>query len=197
MNALRARAMLAAAVWPLLLGACTETLFGPKPDPMPMYVPAPVTDITRVTYAAADALRDQMRTGVPTEIPIIVATIANLNSLDESSPLGRLMGEQIAARLAQGGYKVVEVKLRNQLYMKRNEGELMLTRELRDVARRHSAGVVVAGSYVESKQRVFVNLKAIRLEDNVLAGAVDFQLERDAQVRSLLGSGNAPGGTLR
>ena len=47
--------------------------------------------------------------------------------------------------VCEGGYRVVEVKLRSQLYMKRNEGELILTREVRDIARQHNARAIVAG----------------------------------------------------
>ena len=119
---------------------------------------------------------------------MVVATIVNINSLEDSSPLGRLMTEQISGRLTQGGYKVIEVKLRNQLFMKRSEGELMLTRELRDIAKRHSASVAVTGTYTDSGKRVFVNLKAIRLDDNVIAAAVDYDLSRDAQIKTLLGT---------
>ena len=92
----------------------------------------------------------------------------------------------LAAGFVQGGYRVVEVKLRSQLYMKRNEGELILTREVRDIARQHNARAIVAGTYAESADRVFVNMKVIELDGNVVLGAVDYQLDRDALVRSLL-----------
>lgn len=152
----------------------------------PVYTPPPATDITKHTYDAADALIEQLRPTLPPTTSMIAATLVNINALDESSPLGRLMGEQVAGRFVQAGYQVIEVKLRNQLYMKRGEGELMLTRELRDIAKKHNASVVLVGTYTDSARKVFVNLKAIRLDNNVVVGAVDFSLDRDAQVRSLL-----------
>ncbi len=176
-----------------LLTGCMETLFGPPPAAMPVYTPPPATDITASNYAAADALMEQLRPTVPGATPLVVATVVNINSLEDSSPLGRLMTEQVSGRLTQGGYKVVEVKLRNQLFMKRNEGELMLTRELRDIAKRHSASIVITGTYTDSGKRVFVNLKAIRLDDNVIVAAVDYDLTRDAQIKTLLGAGGAVG----
>ena len=92
----------------------------------------------------------------------------------------------MASRFVQGGYRVIEVKLRSQIYMKRNEGELILTREVRDIARQHNARAIVAGTYAESADRVFVNMKVVELDSNVVLGAVDYQLDRDALVRSLL-----------
>lgn len=182
----------------LLLTGCLETLMGPAPTaPLPMYVPPPAADISLSNYAAADALLEQMRPSVPAATPLVVATVVDINSLEDSSPLGRLMTEQISGRMSQGGYRVIEVKLRSQLFMKRSEGELMLARELRDVAKRHSASIAVTGTYTDSAKRVFVNLKAIRLDDNVVVGAVDYELPRDAQVKSLLGGSAAAGPVLK
>ena len=164
-----------------LLAACAGTEAPPAATAR-----RPAVDITRVSYAAADALAAQIRPQFAPEAPLVVATLVNINRLDESSPLGRLITEQVAGRFAQGGYRVVEVKLRSQLYMKRNEGELILTREVRDIARQHNARAIVAGTYAESADRVFVNMKVIELDSNILLGAVDYQLERDALVRSLL-----------
>ncbi|MBK9953802.1 MAG: hypothetical protein IPP18_01290 [Rhodocyclaceae bacterium] len=165
----------------LLLAACAGTEVPPTTTAR-----RPAVDITRVSYAAADALAAQIRPQLAPEAPLVVATLVNLNRLDESSPLGRLITEQVAGRFVQGGYRVVEVKLRSQLYMKRNEGELILTREVRDIARQHNARAIVAGTYAESADRVFVNMKVIELDGNVVLGAVDYQLDRDALVRSLL-----------
>lgn len=168
----------------LLLATC---LAGCAEAPPSAVAPRrPAVDITRGSYAAADALAAQLRTVLSPEAPLVVATLVNINRLDESSPLGRLIAEQVAGRFVQGGYRVIEVKLRSQLYMKRNEGELILTREVRDIARQHNARAIVAGTYAESADRVFVNIKAIELDSNVVLGAVDYQIERDALVRSLL-----------
>ena len=145
----------------------------------------PATDITGSSYAAANALMAQVKPTLELDTPIIVATVVNLNRLDESSPLGRLVAEQVAGRFAQAGHRVLEVKLRNQLYLKRNEGELVLTREVRDIAKQHNARAIVTGTYADSADRIFINLKMIEFETNVVLAAFDYQLEKDTQVRSL------------
>lgn len=152
------------------------------------YTPPSVTDITQTSYVAADALIAQIRATIPPDTMVIVATLVNINNLEDSSPLGRLVAEQIAGRFVHGGYQVIEVKLRNQIYMKRSEGELILTREVRDIAKKHNARIIVSGTYADSKDRIFVNLKVIRLENNIVAAAYDYHLNKDDQVRSLLKS---------
>jgi TolB-like protein len=153
------------------------------------YTPPTIADITKSSYVAADALIAQIRASIPPETSVIAATLVNINSLESSSPLGRLVTEQIAGRFVHSGYQVIEVKLRNQIYMKRNEGELVLTREVRDIAKKHNAAVIVSGTYADGKDRVFVNLKVIRLEKNIVAAAYDYTLEKDELVRSLLTPG--------
>lgn len=146
----------------------------------------PATDITKASYLAADALIAQIDPTFSAETPFIAATLVNINRLDASSPLGRLISEQVAARFVQKSFHVLELKLRNDIYMKRNEGELMLTREVREIARRHNAKAIIAGTFTDSYDRVFVNIKVIDFETNVVIGAVDYFLERDDLVRSLL-----------
>lgn len=144
------------------------------------------TDIIQSSYQAADSLIVQLQHVLPQDTPLIAATLVNLNRLDESSPLGRLVTEQISGRFAQHGYRAIEVKLRNQIYMKRNEGELVLTREVVDLAKKHSASAVVSGTYADSEDRVFINLKVVQIKGNVILGAVDYVLAKDPLVRSLL-----------
>jgi hypothetical protein len=53
--------------------------------------------------------------------PFIIATLVNIDQLEQSSTLGRLISEQVASRMSQLGYGVLELKVRNGVYMKRNE----------------------------------------------------------------------------
>lgn len=178
------RAWLATAL--VLAAGCSQS--PPQPIKLTPFQARPATDIIASSYAAADALIAQAREALPADCQLIAATLVNINRLDESSPLGRLVTEQLAARFAQNGYRMIEVKLRNQIYMKRHEGELLLTREIRDIARQHNARAIIAGTYATGVDRIFVNLKLIDFDSNVVIGAFDYYLERDALVRSLMTS---------
>ncbi|MDI3514316.1 MAG: hypothetical protein PWP40_1545 [Rhodocyclaceae bacterium] len=45
---------------------------------------------------------------------------------------------------------MIEMKFRNNVYMARDQGEPMLTREIRDLANSHNAQAVVVGTYAQS-----------------------------------------------
>lgn len=185
-----------AALFRLLTPALlVAALFGcstnkPLPaSPIHVYTPKPLTDIIKTSYAATDALVAQINKRNPVaESALIVATVVNINRLEESSPLGRLISEHIAAHFTQSGYRVVEAKLRNQLYMKRDTGELSLTREVREIASKHSVHAIVSGTYTDSADRVYISIKVIEIENNIVLAAYDYAIEKDIVTKSLLNS---------
>jgi len=93
----------------------------------------------------------------------------------------------VAARFAQQGRAMVELKLRHTMYMRRTEGELALTREIAEVARQHNARAILLGSYGLSGDMVFVNLKVVQPGNNLVLAAYDYALPLNREVRSLLG----------
>lgn len=161
---------------PLLLAGCatTDQAHG-SPDA-----------IMNVSYKAGDALLAQLSGKLAQDKPLIMATIVNIDALEQSSTLGRLLSEQITTRLVHGGVKMVEMKLRNNVYLKRNTGELMLTREIGEVALAHHAQAIVVGSYAESNEFIFINLKVIEPNTNFVLAGYDFVLAKDRVVRSML-----------
>jgi len=123
--------------------------------------------------------------------PFIVATLVNIDQLEQSSTLGRLITEQISSRMSQLGYGVVDLKVRNGVYMKRNEGEFLLTREIKEVANVHKAQAVIVGTYAESSNLIYVNLKVVNPSNSMILAAYDYALPLDKQIRSLVRKGPA------
>lgn len=143
------------------------------------------TNLIEANYSAVDALLN----GVPLsgEQPLLVATLVNVDVLTESSRLGRLFSEQIAARLTKRGYPVKELKLRENLFMKQSEGELLLSREVGEVSRAHNARAVVVGTYAASGSMLYINLKLVHPTGNIVLSAHDYALPMDNNIRDLLG----------
>lgn len=140
-------------------------------------------------YAAVDHLVAQFDTRRDKEVtkgPIIVATIVNIDELTESSRLGRTVSETIASRLSQRGYQVIELKLRGNIFVQRSQGELLLSRELRDISISHKAQAVVVGTYSTAKNFVHLNLKVISGDTQNIVAATDFGLPLDANTLAML-----------
>ncbi len=173
----------AALLLPLTLAGCAW--FSDKPQET-NYAATSQNQFVGANYLAADALLSQLNGRLAGDKPLIMATVVNIDALDQSSTLGRLVSEQVSTRLAQGGLRMLEMKLRTSLYTKRQQGEMMLTREVGEMAHSHNAQAVVVGSYGETTDAVFVNIKVVQPQTNQVMAATDYVLAKDSVVRSML-----------
>ena len=143
------------------------------------------TDLVGSSYAAADALL--LRAPLDVRAPVLVATLVDLDHLEQSSRFGRVVSEQIASRLVQRGLPVPELRLRSRVALSPREGQLLLSRELREVSAAHAAQAVVVGTYAVAGRQVYVSLKLVRPEGNTTIAAHDYALPLDEESRTLLG----------
>jgi TolB-like protein len=142
--------------------------------------------LIKANHAAADTLLKQLKDKLSPNQPLIAATLVSIDDLERSSTFGRLASEQISARFSQTGLRMIEMKFRDNVYMRRDQGELLLTREIQHVAQSHQAQAVIVGTYAVSKDAVFVNLKVIEPTTNVVMAVHDYALSKDADMRSML-----------
>ena len=148
--------------------------------------PALYSRLVAENYHAADALITQARPKLVPDQPILIATIVNIDDLEKSSTLGRVTSEHIATRFFQAGVKVVEMKLSKSVYMKRNQGELVLTREITDIVRDHNVQAVVLGTYGISFASAYVNIKLVIPGSNTIFASHDYVLPLDDEIRALI-----------
>lgn len=161
--------------------------------------PAPVTDRGEATYesiaqdqfmaqnaAAVDALVSGLQATALGDAPILVATVVNINDLRVSAPLGRTLSEQYVSQLVMRGFNVKELKLRGDVFVQEGTGELLLSREIKDIARSHSATMVLVGTYSTAASLTYISLKLVRTEDSRIIRAHDYALPNDRDVKRLL-----------
>jgi curli biogenesis system outer membrane secretion channel CsgG len=118
--------------------------------------------------------------------PVLVATIVNVNDVSRSAPLGRTLSEQYASHMASSGFNVKEVKLRGDVFVREGTGELLLSREIKDIARNHNASMVLVGTYSPAANYTYVSLKLVRTEDSRIIRGHDYALPNDRDVQRLL-----------
>ena len=138
--------------------------------------------------AANQKAVDQLLAKAPLDLwqPVLVATLVHLDHLDQSSRLGRLFSEQLSGATAQRGIQVRELKLRDTIVMKQGEGEMLLSREVRELSQRQDVQAVLVGTYAPAITTVFVSLKLVSPATGVVLAAVDYSVPLDANMRSLL-----------
>lgn len=145
------------------------------------------TRIVNASYAIASSLENNLSMPIPQDAPIIVASFVDVSDLTKSSAFGRIMSEQIGSRLAQKGYRVIEMKLRqNSIFVDpENKGEFLLSRNIKDISKTHKASIVVVGTYAYAPghlrqprhDKVYVSARMVDPTDSVIMSSCDYGLD--------------------
>ena len=150
-------------------------------------------DIMNTSYLAADKLLENLNVAqfdqpvtLGKQARLWVATIAEVDHLKESSPLGRLIGEQLAARFTQQGYTVIDAKLQKELTLISSQGEFILSRDWPENDQLQPADVVVAGTYAVAKDLVYITLKLFDLRSYQAVSSFAYTLPLGANTSALL-----------
>ena len=120
------------------------------------------------------------------DTPVLVATIVNVNDMRRSAPLGRTLSEQYATHMVNAGFNVKEMKLRGDVFVKEETGELLLSREIKEIAQSHHANYVLVGTYSTAASVTYVSLKFVRTEDSRIVRGYDYALPNDKDITKLL-----------
>tara|TARA_R110002167_G_scaffold144413_3_gene334602 strand:- start:15800 stop:16330 length:531 start_codon:yes stop_codon:yes gene_type:complete len=142
--------------------------------------------IISTNRAAANNLIRMAGNQISPSTNIIVASFADINDLGQSSTFGRVASQQLTSQLTAAGYSVVEMLLRNSVYISEAQGAFLLSREVNDISAQHNAHLVLAGTYAVGENNVFVTAKLIRTSDSVIVASHDYALPYTRDMRSLL-----------
>ncbi|MEE4380286.1 MAG: FlgO family outer membrane protein [Candidatus Competibacteraceae bacterium] len=145
-------------------------------------------DLVTESYQAADFLIDQVPWLREQRGPVLVATFVDVNALESSSALGRIVAEQVASRFAQEGFTVIDMKLRDNIFIQQNGGEFMLSRDVRALSQTHNASAILAGTYAVGRRSVYVSARLIRASDSLILSGYDYSLPMGPDTRALLAS---------
>ncbi len=119
---------------------------------------------------------------------IIATTFVDVDQLRRSSTLGRTLTEAMTSKLVENGLNVIEVKLRDSLYIEEYAGEMILSRDVQRLGNNYNASAVLLGTYAVARGEVFVNARLVRLADQLVLGAASFRVPMDVDVQTLLSS---------
>lgn len=118
---------------------------------------------------------------------ILVATFVDLNRLESTSKMGRLLQSHIGARLVQRGYTVKEVNLRDTLKIEQGSGEVMLSRDLSLIRPEQSVQAILLGTYSMTNRTLYLTAKLINpLTRNVIS-AQSYKICMDDTLLAMFG----------
>jgi TolB-like protein len=144
-------------------------------------------DLVTSGYEITDILISRLKEQITTNDPILVASFVNINDLRESSTFGRMLAEYVSSRLSQRGYKVIDMRLRTtSVFMEEGKGEFLLSRDLRDVSKKHNAAAVVVGTYGEAYNGMYVSVRIIKPSDSAVISSCDYGLAMADRAQAIL-----------
>jgi TolB-like protein len=143
-------------------------------------------NVAGISYRATEQLAGTARPALDAGSRVLIASLADIDDLDRSSTFGRMVGEQVSSRMAQLGYAVQEIRLRNSLMIKDGTGELILSRDLNRIGRESNAQAIVAGTYAVGGQWIYVTLRLIGAGSGQVLSSVDFVVPVDRDTSRLV-----------
>lgn len=140
--------------------------------------------VSVVEKAARRLMRQSRDSGV--HCCLIVTSFANVDALGQSSRFGRMVAQMFAAAIVDDGHGVTELLLSDTIFVSRNRGEFVLTRDIANLANEYSAEAAVVGTYAVARDRVYVTTKLVRAGDAQVLSAHSFELALGPNLKQMI-----------
>ncbi|MGK7344815.1 MAG: FlgO family outer membrane protein [Candidatus Nitrospinota bacterium M3_3B_026] len=161
------------------LAAAPKRAVGPAPD-----------DQFGAMYLAY-TIKGQLRHREVMDQPIVVTTFVDLNNLARSSVFGRVLAEKLLTELHLAGFTVSEIRKGRDIFIRKELGELILSRDSREILGKSRARAALAGTYVATEDSVIVNARLIDVGSPLILSSCSYNLPMTGELQKLL-TGEAP-----
>ncbi len=121
------------------------------------------------------------------EEAVLTSTFVDLNQLEKTSRMGRLLQSHIGARLVQLGYTVKEINLRNTMKINPGDGETILSRHLSEITPDQPVQAVLIGTYSITNRTLYITAKLINPVNRNIISANSYKLCMDDNLLAMFG----------
>lgn len=123
-------------------------------------------------------------------MPIVITTFVDLNDLGKTSVFGRMMAEKMIDEMTKMGFHVVEFRKSQDIFVKKDGGEFILTRDVTELSKVTNAMAVLAGTYLATSKSVIINARLIDIKTPRVLSTASYDIERNDEVEGLLSGAN-------
>ena len=116
----------------------------------------------------------------------IYSAFVDESNYNQTTPFGRLLGDSLATRLQNQGFKVIEVRLSKAIRIHKEFGVVALSQDLKQLMDEHQASFVTTGSYTMTSVGVYISAKIIGKTSQVIYASSSKWLPRSPLVDYLL-----------
>ncbi len=130
-------------------------------------------------------------------LSVVVTTPVEITSLDRSSALARQLQEELTRCLVSAGYRVQELRKGQQILMRAEQGEFLLTRKQSQLAKKSvKSNLALVGTYAQSGQAVRFNLRLIDTVSGEIYAMSSATVPLSGDLRALALAQQRPAGSL-
>ncbi len=145
-------------------------------------------DLISASHKAGENLMSQASYLQDDHKAILITSMADITDIDSSSALGLIISEQIGNRFAQYGFPVVDLRTRKDIRVRENNGEFIISRDIKKISKSHTAGAALLGTYAVGKNHIYVSTRLVRPEDNRILASYDFDIPMGPDAKALVRS---------
>jgi hypothetical protein len=143
-------------------------------------------DLIKATYAAADHLEKHLVSELNRVMPILSTDFANLENPKGSPAFGCLLGQQVASRFSQHGYKVIDLaKPRHGPFAGEKPDKLALLKGTKEISASYDAHAIILGNYVVSGDLAYVSVRLVKIPDNAILTSCDFTIHLNEALKEM------------
>lgn len=142
-------------------------------------------DLMIAAYQAVDHLLDQ-RSIEDDHGRVLVATLVNVNDVEESSMFGRQVSEFISTRLTQRSVDVIHATVRQDHIRVDPGGQFLISRNVQNLGSDYNARNVLVGTYGVAEETILVSLRLVSTVDDSTLAATDFAIKKDQIIDLML-----------
>jgi TolB-like protein len=133
-------------------------------------------------------LADQLERNIDHKIinaSYLIGSFVDLNDMSKSSPMGRLIAENLMHELQVRSWRIFEPRLM-QNFMINEGGEFVLSRDVKQLKTKFGVSGVVAGTYVVSGDYTVVNARVINTDNGMVISSGQIQIPSNWFADSLM-----------
>ena len=126
-------------------------------------------------------------------ISLIMTTPVSLGNFEATSPMARLVAEEMSTWFVSAGYNVKEIRRGQNILFAPNRGEFLMTRKARLLQRKNmGTELIVTGTYTVTSKHVRFNIRVVHAATNDILAMCSATLPMDDEAWELASGDEGP-----
>ncbi len=178
----------------VFVGACARV---PGAAPPSVAVSHRLPTIFHIARGLADQLEVNLSEESFVGKRLVVTTIADLDRLDHSATLGRLISEALGIELVKKGCELEELRAGRAILMGKGTGELVLSRDPGLLPPEAGVDLILSGTYAVTGPSVAVSLRLFEASSRRVVSVAAAEVAMTPVIKKLLEDPHGPEPTSR